>query len=69
LEFFAAIILGRTLRGWVSGQFLSEEAATKLLWLVLQRTQKNWTMDKGEWSSAKSQFAIMFGERFIKVAA
>jgi putative transposase len=25
------------------GHFPNEEAATKLLWLVLQRTQKDWT--------------------------
>jgi putative transposase len=51
------------------GHFPNEEAATKLLWLVLQRTQKNWTMGAREWSAAKSQFAIMFGERFIQAAA
>jgi putative transposase len=51
------------------GHFPNEEAATKLLWLVLQRTQKDWIMSAREWSQAKSQFAIMFGERFIKAAA
>lgn len=51
------------------GHFPSEEAATKLLWLVLQRTQKDWTMGAREWSAAKSQFAITFGERFIQAAA
>jgi putative transposase len=51
------------------GHFPNEEAATKLLWLVLQRTQKDWIMGAREWSAAKSQFAIMFGERFMQAAA
>ena len=48
------------------GHFPSEEAATKLLYLILNRTEKEWTMPPREWSMAKAQFAVMFGERFIK---
>lgn len=51
------------------GHFPSDEAATKLLWLVLQRTEKEWTMGPREWSMAKAQFAIVFGERFTQAAA
>ena len=46
------------------GHFPSEEAATKLLFLVLNRSEKEWIMPPREWSMAKSQFAVLFGERF-----
>ena len=36
----------------------------KLLFLVLNRSEKEWTMPAREWSLAKAQFAILFGERF-----
>lgn len=48
------------------GHFPTEEAATKLLFLVLNRSEKEWTMPAREWSIAKAQFAILFGERFTK---
>ena len=41
----------------------------KLLFLVLNRSEKAWTMPAREWSSAKAQFAILFGERFTKALA
>lgn len=46
------------------GHFPTDEAATKLLFLVLNRTEKEWSMPAREWSIAKAQFAILFGERF-----
>jgi putative transposase len=48
------------------GHFPTDEAAMKLLSLVLNRTEKEWTMPAREWSIAKAQFAILFGERFTK---
>ena len=48
------------------GHFPTDEAATKLLFLVLNRSEKEWTMPAREWSLAKAQFAILFGERFTK---
>lgn len=48
------------------GHFPTDEAATKLLFLVLNRSEKEWTMPPREWSIAKAQFAILFGERFTK---
>lgn len=48
------------------GHFPTDEAATKLLLLVLNRSEKGWTMPAREWSIAKAQFAILFGERFTK---
>ena len=46
------------------GHFPTDEAATKLLFLVLNRSEKEWIMPPREWSRAKSQFAVLFGERF-----
>lgn len=48
------------------GHFPSDEAALKLLFLVLNRTEKEWTMPAREWTMAKAQFAIQFGERFTQ---
>jgi len=48
------------------GHFPTDEAATKLLFLVLNRSEKEWTMPAREWSIARAQFAILFGERFTK---
>jgi len=48
------------------GHFPTDEAATKLLFLVLNRSEKEWTMPAREWSIAKAQFAILFAERFTK---
>jgi transposase-like protein len=48
------------------GHFPTDEAALKLLYLVLNRTEKEWTMPAREWSMAKAQFAVLFGDRFNK---
>lgn len=46
------------------GHFPNDEAAMKLLYLVLNRSEKEWKMPPREWAAAKSQFAVLFGERF-----
>ena len=51
------------------GHFPTDEAALKLLFLVLHRTEKEWTMPPREWSMAKAQFAVLFGERFTRAMA
>jgi putative transposase len=51
------------------GHFPSDEAALKLLYLVLNQTEKEWTMPAREWCLAKAQFAVLFGERFTRAAA
>ena len=51
------------------GHFPSDEAAMKLLFLVLNGTEKEWTMPPREWSLAKAHFAILFGERFTRAMA
>lgn len=48
------------------GHFPSDDAATKLLYLVLNRSEKEWKMPPREWAMAKAQFAVIFGERFIR---
>jgi putative transposase len=51
------------------GHFPTDEAALKLLYLVLHRAEKAWTMPAREWSMAKAQFAVLFGERFTRAMA
>lgn len=51
------------------GHFPTDEAALKLLFLVLNQTEKEWTMPAREWCLAKAQFAVLFGERFTKAMA
>ena len=51
------------------GHFPSDDAALKLLFLTLNRTEKEWTMPPREWSMAKAQFAVLFGERFTRAMA
>ena len=46
------------------GHFPTDDAAKKLLFLVLRQTEKNWKMPPKEWGEARSQFAIMFETRF-----
>jgi putative transposase len=46
------------------GHFPSDEAALKLLYLVLNRSEKEWKMPPREWGMAKSQFAVLFADRF-----
>ena len=47
----------------------SDEAAIKLLYLILSRPEKEWRMPPREWTMAKALFAVIFGERFIKTMA
>jgi putative transposase len=51
------------------GHFPTDEAAMKLLFLVLNRVEKEWTMPPREWCMAKAQFAVLFGERFTRAMA
>jgi putative transposase len=47
------------------GHFPSDDAATKLLYLVLNRAAEDWKRPPREGCEAKTQFAVMFGERFV----
>jgi putative transposase len=46
------------------GHFPSDEAATKLPFLVLNLASKDWKMPPRQWGLAKAQLAILFGDRF-----
>jgi putative transposase len=58
--------LNSTLRTAVRsrGHFPNDEAAIQLLYLVLRKLEKNWKNAQREWTTAMTQFAIMFGDRF-----
>jgi putative transposase len=45
------------------GHFPTDDAAMKLLFLVLNRTEKDWKTPAREWFMARAQFAILYGER------
>ncbi|RFC41330.1 MAG: Transposase, Mutator family, partial [Candidatus Nitrotoga sp. CP45] len=46
------------------GHFPNDEAALKLIYLALRNITKKWKMPPITWRAAKTQFAILFGERF-----
>ncbi len=46
------------------GHFPNDEAAIKLLYLVLNHLAQDWKRPPREWTKAKTQFAIIFSERF-----
>lgn len=47
------------------GHFPNDDAASKLLYLVLNQTSNGWRSPPRVWFEAKTQFAVMFGERFV----
>ena len=49
------------------GHFPSDAAATKLLYLALNHAAQAWKRPPREWTETKTQFAIIFGERFVNV--
>ncbi len=51
------------------GHFPSDDAATKLIWLALRNITADWGRAAKEWRAAMNQFAIAYGERFIRAAA
>jgi putative transposase len=48
----------------IRGHFPSEEAAAKLIWLVLRKVQAHWKNPPVTWQAAKTQLAIQFEDRF-----
>ena len=51
------------------GHFPSDDAATKLIWLALKNITADWGRAAKEWKEAMNQFAILYEDRFTKVAA
>ncbi|GAD50835.1 hypothetical protein NT2_12_00990 [Caenibius tardaugens NBRC 16725] len=47
------------------GHFPGDAAAMKLLYLVLNHAAQEWKRPPREWTEAKTQFAVIFGERFV----
>lgn len=47
------------------GHFPTDDAAMKLLYLVLNHAAEDWKRPPREWTEARTQFAVMFGERFM----
>lgn len=47
------------------GHFPGDDAATKLLYLVLNHAADEWKRPPREWFEAKTQFAVIFGDRFV----
>jgi len=53
--------LQRNLKARLS--FPGDEAAMKLIFMILRRTSKKWTMPIRNWGSAMHQFAVIYGDR------
>jgi putative transposase len=47
------------------GHFPNDDAAMKLLYLVLNHQGGDWKNTPREWFEARTQFAVIFGERFM----
>ena len=47
------------------GQFPTDEAAVKLIWLALRNITATWGKEANFWRGARNQFAIVYGDRFI----
>jgi transposase-like protein len=39
------------------------------IYLILNRSENEWVMPPGEWAMAKAQFAVIFGDRFVRAMA
>ena len=47
------------------GHFPNDDAAMKLLYLVLNNAAEEWKRPPREWFKARTQFAVVFGDRFV----
>jgi transposase-like protein len=50
------------------GHFPSDDAAAKLIWLALRNITADWGSAAKEWREAMNQFAIAYGDRFMRAA-
>jgi transposase-like protein len=48
------------------GHFPTDDAATKLIWLVLRKITAHWSRATADWKAAMTQFAILYAERFTQ---
>jgi len=49
--------------------FPSDDAASKMIWLALRNITAEWGRAAHNWKEAMNQFAILYEDRFTKVAA
>lgn len=50
------------------GHLPSDDAATKLIWLVLRNITQDWGRAANHWRSTMNQFAILYGDRVTQPA-
>ena len=50
------------------GHFPNDRAAAKLIYLALRGVESKWRAPPAYWHTARTEFAIHFGERFAMVA-
>jgi transposase-like protein len=50
------------------GHFPSDDAASKLIWLALRNITEDWGRAAKEWKEAMNQFAILYEDRFTRIA-
>jgi transposase-like protein len=48
------------------GHFPTDDAATKLIWLALRNITAQWVRGAAWWREPMNQFAILYGDRFIR---
>lgn len=48
------------------GQFPTDDAATKLIWLALRNIMATWKLPAPTWKAAMNQFAILYEDRFTR---
>ena len=51
------------------GHFPTDDAALKLIWLVLRNVSAKWTHASRHWKPALTAFAIAYGDRFLRSEA
>ncbi len=51
------------------GQFPTDDAATKLIWLALRNIMATWKLPAPTWKAAMNQFAILYADRFTRPQA
>lgn len=51
------------------GNFPSDDAVSKLIWLALKNITADWGRAAKDWKEAMNQFAILYEDRFTKAAA
>lgn len=50
------------------GHFLTDDAASKLIWLALRNITAEWGRAAHNWKAAMNQFAILYQERFTRTS-